>query len=105
MGRRQDAERGRFADRPDRPGTDDLITARFIDALVRGDPVDADAAASAVAATDEAARTLTLGDGHVHPDDISYATRVDAFDFAMEVDRTGPTPVLRIERAVSGTSE
>ena len=34
-----------------------------------------------------------------------YATRVDAFDFAMEVDRTGPTPVLRIERAVSGTSE
>ena len=43
-----------------------------------------DATAREVAVSDEAARTLTLGPGHVDPDDITYATRVDAFDFAME---------------------
>jgi hypothetical protein len=32
-------------------------------------------------------RTLSLGDGHVHPDDIVVATDVDRFDFAMEAER------------------
>ena len=33
--------------------------------------------------------------GHVHPDDIDYATRVDRFDFAMEVQRV--TGALRLD--------
>jgi len=32
-------------------------------------------------------RTLALGAGHVHQSDIAYATRVDKFDFAMELRR------------------
>lgn len=40
-----------------------------------------------MAASDEAAHTLQAGAGHVHPDDIAYATAVDRFDFAMEVER------------------
>jgi hypothetical protein len=43
-------------------------------------------------------RTLALGDGHVHPADILLATRVDAFDFAMEVERTPDG--LRLEARV-----
>jgi hypothetical protein len=41
-----------------------------------------------VAGTPEAARTLGLGAGHVDPRDVELATRVDAFDFAMEARRT-----------------
>jgi hypothetical protein len=40
-----------------------------------------------VAGVGEAARTLAVGDGHVHPDDIAYSTAVGRFDFAMEVER------------------
>jgi len=53
-----------------------------------GAPLDADATAAAVAASEEAVRTLALGDGHVHPEDIVLATRVDVLDFAMEIERT-----------------
>jgi 2-phosphosulfolactate phosphatase len=86
---------GWFEDRPDRPGADDVATAKLIDRAVRGEPLDAEATAAAVAGSEEAARTLALGEGHVHPDDIVYATRVDAFAFAMEVERTGGHLVLR----------
>jgi 2-phosphosulfolactate phosphatase len=77
---------GRFPDRPDR-GTDDLLTAQLIERARVGVPLDADATAAAVLASEEARRTLALGDGHVHPDDIAYAVDVDRFGFAMEADR------------------
>ena len=44
--------------------------------------------------SEEAARTLALGTGHVHPDDIVFATRMDAFDIAMELSRVGERPRL-----------
>ena len=80
---------GRFEDRADRQGIDDLATAQLIDRCRLGIGPDAARTAEFVANTDEAKRTLTLGQGHVDPDDIAYATRVDAFDFAMEVHRIG----------------
>ena len=45
---------------------------------------------------DEAKRTLALGAGHVDPDDLTYATRVHCFDFAMGVHRLGDQ--LRLDR-------
>jgi 2-phosphosulfolactate phosphatase len=78
---------GRFDDNTGRNGTDDLATAELIDRARLGHEVEADRTGRFVADTDEARRTLTLGEGHVDPDDIAYATRVDAFDFAMEVQR------------------
>ncbi|HEX8804135.1 MAG TPA: 2-phosphosulfolactate phosphatase, partial [Acidimicrobiales bacterium] len=83
---------GRFPDRradgPD--GEDDLITAELIERARTGPPLsagEAAAAARAVAASREAEITLAVGAGHVHPDDIAYATAVDRFAFAMEVER------------------
>ncbi len=78
---------GRFPDDPAHSGEDDLFAAQLIERARRRQPLDAEATARQVAATEEATRTLALGDGHVHPDDILYATRVDIFDFAMEVRR------------------
>ena len=68
---------------------DDLATAHLIERARLGGDLDARRTAELVAASDEATRTLTLGHGHVDPDDIVYATRGDAFDFAMEVRRVG----------------
>lgn len=87
---------GWFADRDDRPGLDDRLTADFIDAIRRGERPDVGAVAKSVATTDEATRTLALGAGHVDPRDITYATDVDRFDFAMEVTRDEHG--LRLER-------
>ncbi len=87
---------GWFADRDDRPGTDDRLTATYIDALRRGDHPGAAAVAAAVTSSDEATHTLALGDGHVDPRDIAYATDVDRFDFAMEVTRDADG--LRLDR-------
>ena len=87
---------GDFADRPDRPGADDLLTARHIETVATGSPADPAVVARAVAASEEARRTLELGAGHVHPDDIAYAVDVDRFDFAMEVTRTADG--LRLDR-------
>lgn len=87
---------GDFADRDDRPGADDRMTAEFIDAVRLGEADDPAEVARRVRASDEATRTLALGDGHVHPDDIAYATDVDRFDFAMEVTRTAEG--LRLDR-------
>jgi 2-phosphosulfolactate phosphatase len=87
---------GRFEDQPQRQAIDDLATANLIDRARVGDDLDAVATAAFVANTEEAKRTLTLGRGHVDPDDIAYATRVDAFDFAMEVRRVGD--LLRLDR-------
>jgi 2-phosphosulfolactate phosphatase len=77
---------GRFPDKPD-GGADDLLTAQLIERARTGRPLDADATATAVLASEEARRTLALGDGHVHPDDIELAVAVDRFAFAMEAHR------------------
>jgi 2-phosphosulfolactate phosphatase len=87
---------GRFEDRPERQGIDDLATAQLIDRARIGVDLHAVRTAEFIANTDEATRTLTLGHGHVDPDDIAYATRVDAFDFAMEVHRVGDR--LRLDK-------
>ncbi len=89
---------GRFVDRPDLTGDDDLLTAQFIEARRTGAPADAAAVAAAVAATHEAARTLALGGTDAHPDDIAVCTDVDRFDFAMRVSWDGDRPVVRAER-------
>ena len=78
-------------------GADDLATAQLIERARVGDNLDATRTAQFVAESDEAARTLKLGDGDAHRDDIAYATRVDAFDFAMEVTRIGTR--LRLDPA------
>jgi 2-phosphosulfolactate phosphatase len=78
---------GHFADQPDRPGDDDRLTAAAIERARLGQDIAADETAEALVTSDEAARTLALGPGHVHPDDIAYAARVDLFDFAMEIHR------------------
>jgi len=77
---------GHFPDHPD-GGEDDLLTAELIERARTGQPLDVTATAEAVAHSREAERTLGIGDGHVHPDDIAYATAVDRFDFAMEAER------------------
>jgi phosphosulfolactate phosphohydrolase-like enzyme len=80
---------GRFEDRPDRPGYDDFVTAELIERARLGQDLDAARTAWEVAESDEAALTMALGHGHVHPNDIEYAVQVDRFDFAMEVRRAG----------------
>jgi len=78
---------GRFEDRPDR-GVDDVLTAELIERARVRQPLEAAATAAALLNTEEAARTLLLGPPHVDPRDIEFAAAVDAFDFAMEVERT-----------------
>jgi 2-phosphosulfolactate phosphatase len=74
---------GRFQEGGPSSGADDLATAELIERARVGAPLDAARTAAFVAGSDEAIFTLRLGEGHVDPDDIAYATRVDAFDFAM----------------------
>jgi hypothetical protein len=87
---------GRFDDREDRPGSDDVATAEHIEAVRLGRDPDPEAVARVVAGSDEAARTLALGPDHVDPTDIELATAVDRFAFAMEVTRTPDG--LRLEK-------
>jgi 2-phosphosulfolactate phosphatase len=77
---------GRFEETTD-AGQDDLLTAKLIERARSGQPLEAEATAKAVAQSEEADRTLALGPPHVHPDDIILATKVDAFAFAMRVER------------------
>jgi 2-phosphosulfolactate phosphatase len=72
----------------DHPAEDDRLTAELIERVRTGAELRAAETAAAVAATPEAARTLGLGAGHVDPRDVELATRVDAFDFAMEARAT-----------------
>jgi len=78
---------GRFEDDPD-SGADDVLAAELIERCRTELPLDREATAQALLATDEAARTLLLGPDHCDPADIGLAARVDEFDFAMEVERT-----------------
>ena len=80
-------------------GDDDRATAELIERVRTGAPARADETASFVAGTREALRTLQLGDGHVHPDDIVVATDVDRFDFAMEAERVDGGLRVRTTRA------
>jgi 2-phosphosulfolactate phosphatase len=77
-------------------GTDDTATAQLIERARLGVDLDAESTSRFVANSEEAKRTLALGPGHVDPEDITLATRVDAFDFAMEVHRIGGR--LRLDR-------
>jgi 2-phosphosulfolactate phosphatase len=79
---------GRFPDDTAR-GEDDLATAQLIERARLGQFLHAAATAATVAASPEAVRTLAVGGGHVHPDDIALAVDVDRFGFAMEVERVG----------------
>lgn len=56
---------GAFADRPDRPGADDRLTAEHIEAVRQGSAPDPEVVAARVLASDEAALTLKLGEDHV----------------------------------------
>jgi len=78
---------GRFEDHLD-GGTDDVLTAELIERARGGRPLEAEATAAALLATEEAAKTLALGSEHTDPRDIELAAAVDEFDFAMEVERT-----------------
>ena len=78
---------GRFEDRPD-GGADDVLTADAMERARLGQPLDTAATSAALLATEEAAKTLALGPDHCDPSDIELAAAVDAFDFAMEVERT-----------------
>lgn len=79
-------------------GEDDLATAELIERARTGEELDAEATARLVAGSREAERTLAIGPGHVHPDDIERAVAVDAFDFAMEVTRRPEG--LRLDRVM-----
>jgi 2-phosphosulfolactate phosphatase len=71
-----------------RRGEDDRLTAELIERVRTGAPIRAGETAAAVAGSREAAVTRSLGAGHTDPRDIEFATRVDAFGFAMEAHRT-----------------
>lgn len=88
---------GQHADQPER-GQDDRETATYIESVRSGGAFDPAAVGRSVASGDEAITTLRLGAGHVHPDDIVLATRVDAFDFAMEASRIDGRLVLTAAR-------
>jgi len=80
---------GNFVDDPDMDGDDDLATAELIERARLGEDLDAERTSQVVASSDEARRALAVRHGYFHPQDIAYATRVDMFDFAMEVQRIG----------------
>ena len=81
-------------------GEDDLATAELIEQARLGLPLRAQATAELVATSQEAARTLVIGAGHVDPADVELAVAVDAFDFAMEVTRSANG--LRLDRVAPG---
>lgn len=73
----------------DHPGEDDRQTARLIERVRRGEATRAEETVAAILGGREAARVLGLAPEHAHPRDVELATRIDAFDFAMEAE---PTP-------------
>jgi 2-phosphosulfolactate phosphatase len=89
---------GRFEDRPDATGADDVMAAELIERARLGLPLDIAATSAALLATGEAAKTLALGPEHCDPADIELAATVDAFDFSMEVERAPLGLVLRCVR-------
>jgi 2-phosphosulfolactate phosphatase len=99
---------GRFADAPAMTGDEDFAVAEHIETIRRSlAPAAGTALPRNVSAADathrvltsaDAAHTLTLGEGHVHPDDIRYCVDVDRFDFAMVTKRQDGLLVLNAVR-------
>ncbi|MGB0113132.1 MAG: 2-phosphosulfolactate phosphatase [Ilumatobacteraceae bacterium] len=73
-------------DFPNSPGM--VRAADLIERGRTGQALDAAETATALLATAEARKTLALGPDHCDPIDIELAATVDAFDFAMEAERT-----------------
>jgi 2-phosphosulfolactate phosphatase len=69
-------------------GEEDLLAAKLIERARGGRSLEATAIVRAVTGTPSAVRILAMSRDHAHPDDVAYATAVDRFDFAMEVERT-----------------
>jgi 2-phosphosulfolactate phosphatase len=76
-------------------GDDDRETARYIESVRIGTPLDREQVRRRIADGPEAQLTLALGDDHVHPDDITLAARADVFDFAMQASQVGRSLVLQ----------
>jgi 2-phosphosulfolactate phosphatase len=89
---------GRFQNGPPDAGSDDVACADYIEQTRTGLPVDHAACIDRIVNSGEAVRTLLLGEGHVDPDDIVFATRIDAFKFSMEVTRHPMGLCLRANR-------
>jgi 2-phosphosulfolactate phosphatase len=89
---------GRFQNGPQDSGSDDVACAEFIERTRTGLPVDEAACIDGIANSGEAVRTLLLGEGHADPHDIVLATRIDAFEFSMEVTRNPMGLCLRATR-------
>lgn len=96
---------GRFADAPHTSGDEDLAAAQHIESRraefsgsVARHAVSAAAASQRVIDSPDATHTLTLGEPHVHPDDIAYCVDVDRFDFAMVATRSAHGLTLRQAR-------
>lgn len=79
---------GRHRDRPLTFGQEDEAAAIVIEAQRSGQPFDEAAIVRRVHDSPDAENTLRLGAGHVDPQDIAYATRIDLFDFCMPVEAT-----------------
>lgn len=79
---------GRFQDGLPDSGSDDVACAEYIERIRTGLSVDEAECIDRVANSSEAVRTLLLGDGNADPDDIVLATRIDVFNFSMEVTQT-----------------
>jgi hypothetical protein len=83
-----------------RRGPDDRATAELIERARQSQPLEAERTAHEVATSPEAANTLALGPLSAPSHDIELATRVDAFDFAMEAVRAPAG--IRLERRDPG---
>jgi 2-phosphosulfolactate phosphatase len=89
---------GRVQDGPPDSGIDDLVCAEYIEGKRTGVPLDDAVCIDRITNSREAIRTLLLGDGHVDPDDIVLATRIDVFKFSMEAIHTPMGLCLRATR-------
>jgi 2-phosphosulfolactate phosphatase len=77
---------GRFEDASS-GGEDDLSTAVFIEQIRCGQSFDAGATSNAVRASPWARQVTSMEAKDAHPEDVSFATNIDLFAFAMEVER------------------
>ncbi len=76
-------------------GNDDWWTAQLVERARVGEDLAAEETQEKIATSDEAAWTLSLGEGSVHSLDVEYALRTDLFDFAMEATPSDEGWVLR----------
>jgi 2-phosphosulfolactate phosphatase len=86
---------GRSPDAPDTAGFDDLFTAELIERARLGVDLHVAATVELVLDSAEAQGLQKLEFEDSHPEDVAYSTRVDFFDFAMEVQRINGKLLLR----------